>query len=77
MFIVVATEERVSFLRAADMKEMTFIKIYNFYEKLKLPPTALMTTFALSPSVPCQFVLAFTGGQVILVEPKNYSDWLN
>ena len=72
-FIVCLTKERITICDSTNLSVCTFIVVRNLQREMKT--TGSVYDMDMSKYIPCQFVLSFIGGYIMLIEPVDYHLW--
>ena len=73
-FIICLTKERIYILETNQLNICTFIVVRSLQRELKI--SSEVFDLDVSKTVPCQFVLSFVGGYVMLIQPNDYNEWI-
>ncbi|KAL7721801.1 hypothetical protein QTN25_001442 [Entamoeba marina] len=78
-FIIIAARDRCTVLKSHDLSVVLYLSTTTLLGVLKTQGNYQPNVINMDVSrvVPCQFALSFTGGSVMIIEPRNYLEWRN
>ncbi|ELP91085.1 hypothetical protein EIN_268310 [Entamoeba invadens IP1] len=73
-YVVVLTKDRIMYLKTKDLSVFNYLSNYSVQSMMKGYNTDVFQ-MDVSPNTPCQIVISFVGGNVMLIEPSDYTNW--